>query len=135
MGGLGRAWKPESDDMRDSTTVPIIKGLQKRCASIRAYDPQAMENCRSIVEDIAYCEDAYETAKGADALVIATEWNEFRALNLERIKKAMSQAVLIDLRNVYEPKRVRALGYHYTSVGRADQVRARKTEVRKRSRA
>ena len=108
---LGLAFKPETDDMRDSPAIPIIKGLQKRGASIRAYDPQAMENCRSIFENVTYCEDAYETANGADVLVIATEWNEFRALNLERIKKSMSQAILVDLRNVYDPKRVRALGF------------------------
>ncbi len=132
---LGLAFKPETDDMRDSPTIPIIKGLQKKGASIKAYDPQAVENCRSIFENVTYCEDAYETAKGADALVIATEWNEFRALNLERIKKDMRQAVIIDLRNVYDPKRVRALGYSYTSVGRPDELRAKKAEVRKRSRA
>jgi UDPglucose 6-dehydrogenase len=129
---LGLAFKPETDDMRDSPTIPIIKGLQKRGATVRAYDPQAVENCRSIFENLTYCEDAYTTAKGADVLVIATEWNEFRALNLERIKKDMRQAVIVDLRNVYDPKRVRALGFHYTSVGRADEVQAKKTEVRKR---
>jgi UDPglucose 6-dehydrogenase len=129
---LGLAFKPETDDMRDSPTIPIIKGLQKRGAIVRAYDPQAVENSRSIFENLTYCEDAYTTAKGADVLVIATEWNEFRALNLERIKKDMRQAVIVDLRNVYDPKRVRALGFHYTSVGRADEVQAKKTEVRKR---
>ncbi|HEY3052470.1 MAG TPA: UDP-glucose/GDP-mannose dehydrogenase family protein [Thermoanaerobaculia bacterium] len=132
---LGLAFKPETDDMRDSPAIPIIKGLQKRGASIRAYDPQAMENCRAIFENVTYCEDAYETAKGADVLVIATEWNEFRALNLERIRKDMRQPLLVDLRNVYDPKRVRALGFSYTSVGRADEIGARKGEVRKRSRA
>ncbi|HEV8660524.1 MAG TPA: UDP-glucose/GDP-mannose dehydrogenase family protein [Thermoanaerobaculia bacterium] len=132
---LGLAFKPETDDMRDSPTIPIIKGLQKRGASIRAYDPQAMENSHAIFENVTYCKDAYETAKGADALVIATEWNEFRALNLERIKKDMRQPVLVDLRNVYDPKRVRALGFTYTSVGRSDEIRARKGEVRKRRRA
>jgi UDPglucose 6-dehydrogenase len=117
---LGLAFKPETDDMRDSPTIPIIKGLQKRGATVRAYDPEAMENCKSIFENVTYCEDAYETAKGADILVIATEWNEFRALNLERIKSSLRAPVLVDLRNVYDPKRVRALGYSYTSVGRAD---------------
>ena len=131
---LGLAFKPETDDMRDSPTIPIIKGLQKLGASIRAYDPQAIENCRSIFKNVTYCEDAYETAKDADALVIATEWNEFRALNLERIRKGMRQPVLVDLRNVYDPKRVRALGFNYSSVGRTDEIRARKDEVRKRSR-
>ncbi len=118
---LGLAFKPETDDMRDSPAIPIVKGLQKRGASIRAYDPHAMENCRSIFENVTYCEDAYATAIDADVLVIATEWNEFRALNLARIKKSMHQPVLVDLRNVYDPKRVRALGFRYTSVGRGDE--------------
>ncbi len=123
IGILGLAFKPETDDMRDSPTIPIIKGLQERGARVQAYDPQAMDNCRSIFNGIEYCEDAYDTADGADALVLATEWNEFRALNFERVKKALRQPVLIDLRNVYEPQRMRALGFAYTSVGRAEDVR------------
>ena len=120
---LGLAFKPETDDMRDSPTIPIVKGLQKLGASVRAYDPQAMENCKSIFENVTYCEDAYATAQGADALVIATEWNEFRALNFERIRKAMKAPHVVDLRNVYDPDRMRALGFHYSSVGRAEDVR------------
>ena len=120
---LGLAFKPETDDMRDSPTIPIIRGLQERGATVRAYDPQAMENARIIFDDVVYCADAYQTAEGADALVLATEWNEFRALNFERIKKALRQPVLVDLRNVYDPQRMQALGYTYTSVGRAGDVR------------
>ena len=120
---LGLAFKPETDDMRDSPTIPIIKGLQERGAAVRAYDPQAMENAKSIFKDVTYCEDAYTTAEGADALVLATEWNEFRALNFERIGKALRQRVLIDLRNVYDPSRMAALGFRYTSVGRVDDRR------------
>jgi UDPglucose 6-dehydrogenase len=120
---LGLAFKPETDDMRDSPTIPIIKGLQKRGATVRAYDPQAMDNAKSIFQDITYCPDAYTTAEGADALVLATEWNEFRALNFERISKALRQPVLIDLRNVYDPMRMAAHGFKYTSVGRVDDRR------------
>jgi UDPglucose 6-dehydrogenase len=121
---LGLAFKPETDDMRDSPAIPVIKGLQSRGALVRAYDPQAMENAKTIFDDLTYCADAYSTAEGADALVLATEWNEFRALNFERIRKALRQPVLIDLRNVYDPHRMRALGFNYTSVGRAaDSVR------------
>ncbi|MCU1245112.1 MAG: UDP-glucose 6-dehydrogenase, partial [Acidobacteria bacterium] len=120
---LGLAFKPETDDMRDSPTIPIVKGLQKAGASIRAYDPQAEANARTIFDDLTYCADAYETAQGADALVIATEWNEFRALNLERIRKALREPVVIDLRNVYDPQRMKAEGFRYYSVGRADDVR------------
>ena len=120
---LGLAFKPETDDMRDSPTIPIIKGLQERGASVRAYDPQAIQNAKSFFHDITYCEDAYTTAEGADALVLATEWNEFRALNFERIRKALREPVLIDLRNVYDPVRMATLGFRYTSVGRVDDRR------------
>ncbi|HEX8171591.1 MAG TPA: UDP-glucose/GDP-mannose dehydrogenase family protein [Thermoanaerobaculia bacterium] len=122
---LGLAFKPETDDMRDSPTIPIIKGLQERGASVRAYDPQAMENAKSIFSGVTYCADAYTTAEGADALVLATEWNEFRALNFERIKKAMRKPVLVDLRNVYDAYRMAALGFAYSSVGRVDERRSR----------
>ncbi|HKO56681.1 MAG TPA: UDP-glucose/GDP-mannose dehydrogenase family protein, partial [Thermoanaerobaculia bacterium] len=116
---LGLAFKPETDDMRDSPTIPIIKGLQAQGAKVRAYDPQAMENSKAIFEGIEYCDDAYETADGADALVIATEWNAFRALNLERIRKALRRPIVVDLRNVYEPHRMKSEGFEYYSVGRA----------------
>ena len=123
IGILGLAFKPETDDMRDSPTIPIIKGLQAAGAKIRAYDPQAMENARKIFVDVVYCDDPYQTAEGADALVIATEWNAFRALNLQRIRKALRQPVVVDLRNVYDPQRMRSEGFAYTSVGRAEKTR------------
>jgi UDPglucose 6-dehydrogenase len=118
---LGLAFKPETDDMRDSPAIPIIKGLQERGASVRAYDPQAMKNSKAFLTDLTYCDDAYSTAEGADALVLATEWNEFRALNFDRIRKALRRPVLIDLRNVYDPQRMRAHGFEYSSVGRSGQ--------------
>ncbi|HXH91169.1 MAG TPA: UDP-glucose/GDP-mannose dehydrogenase family protein [Thermoanaerobaculia bacterium] len=122
---LGLAFKPETDDMRDSPTIPLIKGLQGMGAVIRAYDPGAIENSKKIFENVTYCGDAYETADGADALVIATEWNEFRALKLERIKKLLKQPLIIDLRNVYDPQRMKAEGFTYISVGRNEDVRVR----------
>lgn len=122
---LGLAFKPETDDMRDSPTIPLINGLQKRGAKVRAYDPKAMENARKIFDGVTYCSDAYETAEGADALVIATEWNEFRALKLERIKKLLRTPLIIDLRNVYDPQRMKAEGFTYVCVGRAADVRMR----------
>ena len=122
---LGLAFKPETDDMRDSPTIPLIKGLQKAGATIRAYDPEAMENAARFFDNVTFCEEAYETANGADALVIATEWNEFRALNLDRIRKLLKQPVIIDLRNVYDPQRMKAEGFNYVAVGRADDVRKR----------
>jgi len=122
---LGLAFKPETDDMRDSPTIPLINGLQKRGAKVRAYDPEAMENARKIFDGVTYCSDAYETAEGADALVIATEWNEFRALKLERIKKLMRTPLIVDLRNVYDPQRMKAEGFTYVCVGRAAGVPVR----------
>jgi len=125
IGILGLAFKPETDDMRDSPTIPLIRGLQREGAIVRAYDPQAIENSRAMFENVAFCRDAYETAEGCDALVIATEWNEFRALNLGRVRKLLRQPVVIDLRNVYDPQRMRAEGFQYVSVGRAADVRER----------
>ena len=122
---LGLAFKPETDDMRDSPTIPLINGLQKRGAKVRAYDPEAMENARKIFDGVTYCSDAYETAEGADALVIATEWNEFRALKLERIKKLLRTPLIVDLRNVYDPQRMKAEGFTYVCVGRAAGVPVR----------
>jgi UDPglucose 6-dehydrogenase len=122
---LGLAFKPETDDMRDSPTIPLINGLQKRGAKIRAYDPEAMENAKKIFDGVTYCSDAYETAEGADALVIATEWNEFRALKLERVKKLLRAPLIIDLRNVYDPQRMKAEGFTYVCVGRAADARVR----------
>ena len=118
---LGLAFKPETDDMRDSPTIPLITGLQKEGATIRAYDPQAMNNAARFFADVTFCRDAYETATGADALVIATEWNEFRSLKLERIRTQLKQPVIIDLRNVYDPNRMKSEGFSYVSVGRGDK--------------
>jgi UDPglucose 6-dehydrogenase len=123
VGILGLAFKPETDDMRDSPTIPLINGLQKHGAKIRAYDPQAMDNAKKIFDGLTYCDDAYETANGADALIIATEWNEFRALKLERIKKLLRTPLIVDLRNVYDPQRMKAEGFTYVCVGRAADLR------------
>jgi len=123
IGILGLAFKPDTDDMRDSPAIPVIKGLQALGARIQAYDPQSMANSRAIFENVHYCDDAYGTAEGADAIVLATEWNAFRALNFERIRKAMKVPNLIDLRNVYDAQRMQALGFFYSSVGRAEDVR------------
>ncbi len=122
---LGLAFKPETDDMRDSPTIPLINGLQKAGATIRAYDPQAASNAKKFFHDVTYCSDAYETAEGADALVIATEWNEFRALKLERIRHSLRDPLIVDLRNVYDPRRMKAEGFRYVCVGRAGDTRAK----------
>ena len=119
---LGLAFKPETDDIRDSPAIPLINGLQQQGATIRAYDPQAVENAKKIFKNVTFCRDAYETADGADALVIATEWNEFRALKLERIRGLLKQPVIVDLRNVYDPQRMKSEGFTYVSVGRRERV-------------
>jgi UDPglucose 6-dehydrogenase len=121
IGVLGLAFKPETDDVRDSPAIPLIAGLQKEGATIRAYDPQAMKNTDKVFSDVTFCRDAYETADGADALVIVTEWNEFRSLKLQRVRGLLKQPVIIDLRNVYDLQRMKSEGFTYVSVGRAGE--------------
>jgi UDPglucose 6-dehydrogenase len=118
LGVLGLSFKPETDDMRDAPSVDIIRALQERGARVRAYDPAAMENAARLLPGVAMCEDAYQTCEGADALVIVTEWNQFRMLDLERMAKLLRQLVIVDLRNVYDPAAMRRRGFRYTSVGR-----------------
>jgi UDPglucose 6-dehydrogenase len=118
IGFLGLAFKPNTDDMRHSPTIAIIEALQAEGATIRAHDPAAMDNARQVFTAIDYCDDAYQVAEGADVLVVATEWNQFRNLDLERLKNAMTAPVVVDLRNVYDPKRMRELGFEYEGVGR-----------------
>jgi len=115
---LGLTFKPNTDDMRDSPSLEIVPALVAAGAKVRAFDPEGMAEARVLLPDISYGEDAYDTMEGADALVILTEWNEFRALNLERVKAALAAPVLVDLRNVYNPSDMVAAGFAYTSVGR-----------------
>ena len=117
---LGLSFKPETDDMRDSPVIPLVTALLKEGATVRAFDPEAMENARTILpEGIEYCSDSYDAAADADALVIVTEWNQFRSLDLERINKEMKGNVVVDLRNVYDAKKMAENGFDYSSVGRA----------------
>lgn len=115
---LGLAFKPETNDMREAPSVEIIRGLMERGASVRAYDPVAMEEAKKVLPDIAYAEDEYETVEGADALVFMTEWNQFRALDMQRVRQLMRAPKIADLRNIYEPDSMRELGFDYTGVGR-----------------
>ncbi len=118
IGFLGLAFKPNTDDMRDSPTIEIIQALQRAGARIRAYDPAAMDNARHIFKDVDYCDDVYAVAEGADVLVVATEWNQFRSIDLHRVKQSMRSPVVVDMRNIYDPQRMRELGFTYDSVGR-----------------
>jgi UDPglucose 6-dehydrogenase len=118
IGVLGLSYKPNTDDVRDSPAIEIIRRLQERGARIRCFDPQAIENARCEIKDVEFCDDAYSTAEGCDALVLATEWNEFRMLDLDRIQRALAQPVIVDLRNIYEPSEMQRRGFHYAGVGR-----------------
>ncbi len=114
---LGLTFKPNTDDMRDAPSLTIIAGLQDAGARIVAYDPEGMEQARPLLQGVAYAEDAYACAEGADALVIVTEWNAFRALDLARLKALMAAPVLVDLRNVYAPAEVERHGLRHVGVG------------------
>ena len=118
IGILGLSFKPNTDDMRDSPSIEIIRGLQARGAIVTAYDPAAMDNARRILENVEYCENSYEVANGADALVLMTEWNQFRNLDFERLRSALCAPIVIDLRNIYDPARMRDMGFEYHAVGR-----------------
>lgn len=115
---LGLSFKPETDDMREAPSVEIIKGLIEKGASIKAFDPVATHEASKILAGVEFCDDEYTAIEGADALVIMTEWNQFRALNIERIKSLLKSPKIADLRNVYEPDEMRALGFEYVGVGR-----------------
>ena len=118
IGLLGLTFKPDTDDMREAPSIPLVTGLLDLGAKVRAYDPEGMEQARHELPDITYCEDSYAVAKGADALVIVTEWREFRALDLKRLKREMTNPVMVDLRNIYRRDEMEALGFTYESVGR-----------------
>jgi UDPglucose 6-dehydrogenase len=115
---LGLSFKPETDDMRDAPSIDIIQGLLERGATVRACDPRALEEASRLLPEITACSDAYEAAEGADALVVMTEWNQYRMLDLDRVKELLVQPRIIDLRNVYSPESVIAAGFSYASVGR-----------------
>ena len=115
---LGLTFKPNTDDMRESPSLALITALQDMGARVRAFDPAGMSQAQTLLQDVTYCEDAYDCAEGADALVIATEWEQFRALDLERLRDLMACPVVIDLRNVYRPEDMYRHGFAYSSIGR-----------------
>jgi UDPglucose 6-dehydrogenase len=123
---LGLAFKPGTDDMREAPSVDIIRALLKRGATVRAYDPIAMNAAREFLPGITYVEDEYEAVEGADALVFMTEWNQFRALNMERVRELMRAPRIADLRNIYEPEAMYELGFEYVGVGRQPRAAATK---------
>ena len=116
---LGLTFKPNTDDMREAPSIPLITALQDMGAKVRAYDPTGMEQAKPLLDNVVFCDDAYSCAEGASALVIVTEWEQFRALDFARLKTIMERPVLIDLRNIYRPEEVARHGFVYESVGRA----------------
>lgn len=115
---LGLSFKPNTDDLRDAPSLYIIENLLREKAKVRAYDPVAMDGAKAIFQGIIYCKDSYDAVEGADAVVIVTEWNQFRNLEMERIKKLLKQPYFFDLRNIYEPEKMKNLGFKYFCVGR-----------------
>jgi UDPglucose 6-dehydrogenase len=116
---LGLAFKPNTDDMRDAPSIALVTALEDSGAKVRAFDPAAMEQAKPLMPNVTFCDDPYSCAQGADALVIITEWDAFRALDLDRMKKELAAPVLVDLRNVYRPDELRRRGFTYASIGRA----------------
>jgi UDPglucose 6-dehydrogenase len=116
---LGLTFKPNTDDMREAPSIDVITALQDAGARIRAYDPEGMQAARTMLTDVDYARDPYDCARGADALVIVTEWDLFRALDLRRLKAALAEPVVVDLRNIYRPEEMRRHGFTYVSIGRS----------------
>jgi len=116
---LGLTFKPNTDDMRDSPAIAIAQALADAGVKVAAYDPEGMEQARPLMPQVTMCENSYEAIEGADAIAIVTEWDAFRALDLARVKELVNQPVLVDLRNIYKPEDVRALGFTYDSIGRS----------------
>jgi UDPglucose 6-dehydrogenase len=118
IGILGLSFKPNTDDIRESSSIVIIQGLLDLGVRVKAFDPVAMEGTKAVLPGVELGKDAYDVARGADALVLATEWNQFRRLDLQRIKGLLRTPVFIDLRNVYDPDQMKQLGFDYCGVGR-----------------
>ena len=118
---LGLTFKPNTDDMRDSPSLAILPRLAAAGAAVRAFDPAGIDEARNLMPDLVYCDDAYEAAEGADALVLLTEWNEFRALDLTRVGRLLAEPLVIDLRNIYQPAEMAGAGLSYVSIGRPER--------------
>ena len=115
---LGLTFKPNTDDLREAPSIALITALQDMGAQVRAYDPVGMEQAKQVLTDVTYCRDPYDCVEEADAVVIVTEWEQFRALDLERVRDLMACPVMVDLRNVYRPEDMKKYGFAYTSIGR-----------------
>ncbi len=116
---LGLTFKPNTDDIRESPAISLITALHDLGATVRGYDPAGIEQAKPLLPAVQYCDSAYTTAEGADAVVIATEWAQFRALDLQRLKRVMARPVIVDLRNIYSPDEMKRAEFRYVAVGRA----------------
>ena len=119
---LGLTFKPNTDDMREAPSIPLITAMQDMGAKVRVYDPIGMEQAKPMIDNVTFCKDAYDCAQGASALVLVTEWEQFRALDFDRLREVMAQPVLVDLRNIYLPEEAVRHGFVYESVGRAREL-------------
>jgi UDPglucose 6-dehydrogenase len=117
---LGLSFKPDTDDIRESPALPIVEGLLAGGARVRAFDPAAMAAFRPLFPEVTYCDGPYEAAAGADGVVIVTEWNQFRKLELDRLRECLRRPLVVDLRNIYQPDKMSQAGFHYVSVGRRE---------------
>ena len=115
---LGLSFNPNTDDMRDSPAIDIVRVLQDNGARISAFDPEGRHQAEALLDNVDFADDAYAAMDGADALVLVTEWNEFRALDLDRVKRLLNSPVIVDLRNIYRPDQMRSAGFEYSSIGR-----------------
>jgi UDPglucose 6-dehydrogenase len=118
---LGLTFKPNTDDMREAPSIPLIAALQEMGAKVRAYDPAGMTQAKAVLDSVTYCENPYACAEKADAVVLVTEWEEFRALEFDRLKKAMARPLVVDLRNVYRPDEMTRRGFDYVGIGRPNK--------------
>jgi|GEM_PF-1841550 len=118
---LGLTFKPNTDDMRDAPSLEILPRLIAAGARIRVLDPECMDEAKKLMPELVYCRDAYQTTEGADALILLTEWNEFRGLDLGRVRDLLASPLVIDLRNIYQPQEMAAAGFSYLSIGRPAQ--------------
>jgi UDPglucose 6-dehydrogenase len=130
IGVLGLTFKPDTDDMREAPSISLITALQDLGAKVRVYDPAGMAQAREVLDNVTYCDGPYDCAEAADALVIATEWEQFRALELSRLREAMAAPIIIDLRNIYRPDEMEKLGFIYESVGRPSGPRTNRRRGR-----
>jgi len=118
----GLAFKPNTDDVRFAPSITLVKALLTEGVEVRAYDPEAIEKSRAVLPEVTYCADAYQAAEGADAIVIVTEWDEFRQMDWERLLSSVEQPLVIDGRNVFSPEEIRRQGFRYVSIGRVDAL-------------